>query len=114
MTQQLRTSPDTSDRTRRAPAALTLLHGGRAEAALPDPALERARAHALRDRHAEGLTRLLSERDSLSMSSTGCRAALTAPQPSCPITSSTLTLRWHTAYISEPCVEDLAIPDPTQ
>ena len=65
MTQQLRTSPDTSDRTRRAPAALTLLHGGRAEAALPDPALERARAHALRDRHAEGLTRLLSERDDL-------------------------------------------------
>ena len=63
MTQQLRTSPDTSDRTRRAPAALTLLHGGRAEAALPDPALERARA--LRDRHAEGLTRLLSERDDL-------------------------------------------------
>lgn len=65
MTQQLRTDPDTSDRTRRAPAALTLVHGGRAEAVLPDPALERARAHALRDRHAEGLTRLLSERDDL-------------------------------------------------
>ena len=65
MTQQLRTSPDTSRHPRQAPAALTLVHGGRAEAVLPDPALERARAHALRDRHAEGLTRLLSERDDL-------------------------------------------------
>lgn len=65
MTQQLRTDPDTSDRSRRTPTALTLVHGGRAEAVLPDPALERARAQALRDRHAEGLTRLLSERDDL-------------------------------------------------
>ncbi len=69
MTQQLRTSPVTPARATQAPAPLTLVHGGRADPALADPsldpALERARTNALRDRHAEGLTRLLSERDDL-------------------------------------------------
>ena len=72
MTQQLRTTPDTPTRsTQPPPPRLTLIHGRRdpaLETALesaPDPARERARANALRDRHSEGLTRLMSERADL-------------------------------------------------
>ena len=72
MTQQLRTTPETPTRsTQPPPPQLTLIHGRRdpaLETALesaPDPARERARANALRDRHSEGLTRLLSERADL-------------------------------------------------
>ncbi|MBM7507951.1 hypothetical protein ABKW28_10465 [Nocardioides sp. 31GB23] len=68
MTQQLRTTPDTPTRsTQPPPPQLTLIHGRRDPAleTAPDPARERARANALRDRHSEGLTRLMSERADL-------------------------------------------------
>ncbi|MEN8704688.1 MAG: hypothetical protein ABF306_00995 [Nocardioides marinisabuli] len=68
MTQQLRTSSDARSRarvsTRTASTRTTSTRPGTRDQGL-DPALERARRDALRDRHTEGLTRLMTARDDL-------------------------------------------------
>lgn len=68
MTQQLRTSSDARSRarvsTRTASTRTTSTRPGTHDPSL-DPALERARRDALRDRHTEGLTRLMTARDDL-------------------------------------------------
>ena len=68
MTQQLRTSSDARSRarvsTRTASTRTTSTRTSTRDQGL-DPALERARRDALRDRHTEGLTRLMTARDDL-------------------------------------------------